>query len=82
MRILRVEKRVDNVLSVVADDARVGNFDVAPYLGYEAFAERSDHDEFIRVGDGGYFVKWACGADLSADTIEAQWDVVAVASPI
>jgi hypothetical protein len=24
---------------------------------------------------GGYFVEWACGADLSADTIEARWQV-------
>ncbi len=31
----------------------------------------------IVAEDGrGYFVEWDCGADLSADTIEARWQVV------
>jgi hypothetical protein len=25
------------------------------------------------VRNGRYFVEWPCGADLSADTIEARW---------
>jgi hypothetical protein len=34
------------------------------------------HDEFTKVSNGGYFIEWECGADLSADTIEARWVVV------
>ena len=30
----------------------------------------------MKVFNGGYFVEWECGADLSADTIEAHWKVV------
>jgi hypothetical protein len=26
----------------------------------------------MKIRNGGYFVKWECGADLSADTIEAK----------
>ncbi|MFH0728984.1 MAG: hypothetical protein V2B19_21930 [Pseudomonadota bacterium] len=25
--------------------------------------------------NGGYFIEWDCGADLSADTIEARWQM-------
>jgi hypothetical protein len=63
-------------LSIVADDGRVGSFDVSPYLGYEAFEDLRDPDEFVKVSNGGYFVEWDCGADLSADTIEARWRVM------
>jgi hypothetical protein len=76
MRIAELHPQPDWVLSIVSEDGRVGRFDVTPYLEYEAFEELRDHDEFIKVINGGYFVEWACGADLSADTIEAQWKVV------
>jgi len=75
MRIAELHTQANWILSIVADDGRVGKFDVAPYLEYEAFEELKDHSEFIKVGNGGYFVEWECGADLSADTIEAQWQV-------
>ena len=29
----------------------------------------------MNISNGGYFVEWECGADLSADTLEAQWKV-------
>lgn len=29
--------------------------------------------EFTKITNRGYFVEWDCGADLSADTIEARW---------
>jgi hypothetical protein len=61
------------MLSIVADDGRIGNFDVGPYLEYEAFEALRDCCEFQKAFNGGYFVEWDCGADLSADTIEAQW---------
>lgn len=76
MRIADIHPQANWVLSVVADDGRVGRFDVSPYLEYEAFEELRAQSEFIKVANGGYFVEWDCGADLSADTIEAQWQVV------
>jgi hypothetical protein len=75
MRIAEVHPQPDWVLSIVADDGRVGRFDLSPYLEYEAFDELQDHDEFMKVSNGGYFIEWECGADLSADTIEARWRV-------
>jgi hypothetical protein len=68
------------VLSIFTEDVRVGLFDVSPYLVYEAFKPLRDHDEFFKVNNGGYFVEWECGADLSADTIEARWLVIGKAA--
>jgi Protein of unknown function (DUF2442) len=76
MRIVELEAQPNCVLSIVADDGRVGWFDVSPYLQYEAFEALRDETEFKKVINGGYFVEWDCGADLSADTIEARWQVV------
>ena len=56
-------------------------FDVKPYLRYEVFEDLRDQSEFMKVSNGGYFVEWDCGADLSADTIEARWQVVGKAAP-
>ena len=63
-------------MSIVADDGSIGVFDMRPYLNDEVFEELRDPEEFAKVINGGYFVEWACGADLSADTIEARWRVV------
>jgi len=76
MRIAEVHPQPDWVLSIIAEDGRVGHFDVSPYLEYEAFEELRDPAEFIKVSNGGYFIEWESGADLSADTIEARWQVV------
>jgi hypothetical protein len=76
MKIVELRPQANWVLSIVADDGRVGSFDVSPYLEYEAFADLRSPGEFMRVSNGGYFVEWDCGADLSADTIEAHWHVV------
>ena len=75
MIITEVHAEDDWVLGVVSDDGRTGRFDVKPYLEYEAFEALRDLREFSRVSSGGYFIEWACGADLSADTIEAKWQV-------
>ncbi|MBK8639205.1 MAG: DUF2442 domain-containing protein [Chromatiaceae bacterium] len=75
MRIAEVRPQPNGVLSIVAGDGRMGSFDVGPYLGYEAFEDLRDPGELLKVVNGGYFVEWACGADLSADTIEARWQV-------
>lgn len=32
-------------------------------------------ENFSTVTNGGYFIAWDCGADLSADTIEAKWRI-------
>jgi len=37
MRIVELSTKPDWVLSIVSDDGRIGNFDVGPYLEYEAF---------------------------------------------
>ena len=76
MRIKEVCPQPNWILSVVADDGRVGSFDVSPYLEHEAFEALRDPSEFMKVSNGGYFVEWECGADLSADTIEARWHVI------
>jgi hypothetical protein len=76
MRISEISPQPNWILFIVADDGRMGNFDVTPYLDYEAFKDIKNYDEFLKVFNGGYFVEWDCGADLSADTIEARWQVV------
>ena len=81
MRIAELRPQPNWVLSIVADDGRVGSSDVSPYLGYEAFEDLRDSSEFVKVTNGGYFVEWDCGADLSVDTIEARWQVVGEATP-
>ena len=73
MRIAEVVPREGALLHVVSDDGQVGLFDVGPYLESEAFLPLKDRKEFEQVHNGGYFVEWRCGADLSADTIEARW---------
>lgn len=76
MRITELQIKPNHVLSIVADDGRIGRFDVSPYLEYEAFAPLRDTSEFLKIANGGYFIEWDCGADLSADTIEAEWHIV------
>lgn len=80
MRIAELQARSNWVLSIVADDGRVGRFDVRPYLQHEAFQALRDQSEFVKVVNGGYFVEWNCGVDLSAGTIEARWQVIGKAA--
>ena len=76
MKIAEISPQPNWVLSIVADDGRIGNFDVSPYREYEAFEPLQDYREFQKVFNSGYCVEWDCGADPSADTIEARWQVV------
>lgn len=76
MRITEVTPQPNLVLTITADDGRIGNFDLSPYLEDEAFEPLRDYSEFLKVANGGYFIEWECGADLSADTIEARWQVI------
>ncbi len=80
MRIAEIKAQPNYILTIVADDGRIGDFDVSAYLQYEAFEELVSPEEFVQVINGGYFVEWNCGADLSADTIEAHWKVKSVIS--
>lgn len=75
MRIANLEAGENWQLLVTADDGRVGMFDVRPFLDGFVFRPLKDLNEFRKVSNGGYFVEWECGADLSADTIEARWQV-------
>ena len=76
MRIAKISPQPQWVLSIVADDGRSGSFDVSPYLEFEVFETLRDHNEFIKIFNGGFFVEWDCGADLSVDTIEAHWQII------
>ncbi|MEE9431023.1 MAG: DUF2442 domain-containing protein [Melioribacteraceae bacterium] len=75
MRIAEIKPKSDYTLQITTDDGRVGVFDVRPYLDMEAFAELRKQDAFLKVINGGYFIEWDCGADLSADTIEAHLEL-------
>ena len=76
MKIVEVTPQPNWLLRIVSDDGRVGHIDISPYLEYEAFEDLRNPNEFMKVVNGGYFVEWDCGADLSADSIEAHWQVV------
>jgi hypothetical protein len=80
MRICAVIAETDGRLKIFAEDGRTGIFDVQPYFDLSAFKPLRDVSEFIRVRTGGYYVEWACGADLSADTLESG--MVWMTSPI
>jgi len=59
-------------LKIITEDGITGVFDVSPYLELEAFLELKNQDAFRKVVNGKYFIEWDCGADLSANTIEAH----------
>ena len=75
MKIAEVDIQDNLILHIVAEDGRVGTFDVSPYLEYEVFRDWKNPKEFMRISNGGYFIEWSCGADLSVDTIEAHWKI-------
>ena len=60
------------VLRLVDEEGRVGTIDLSCYLDSPAFAPLMNKEEFAQVRNGKYFVEWDCGADLSADTLEAR----------
>jgi Protein of unknown function (DUF2442) len=72
MKIAQLLAEPNGIMVVHADDGRIGRFDIQPYLVYEAFEPLRTASEFLKMKNGGYFVEWECGADLSADTIEAR----------
>ncbi len=72
MRISKIKPNSDFTLQITFDDKTKGVFDVTPYLDCEAFRQLNNIDSFKSIKNGGYFVEWKCGADLSADTIKAK----------
>ncbi len=77
MKIIAVHPQSNFELLIEAEDGRRGIFDVGPYLNLEVFQPLNDPTEFKKVRSGGYFIEWSCGADLSADTIEAHLKISA-----
>jgi len=76
MNILEVMPIKNHLLYVKSEDGRAGLLDLSPFFDSEVFVALKDEQEFARVRNGRYFVEWACGADLSADTIEARWSLL------
>ena len=75
MNIVKVEPKENYQLLVHAKNGLTGVFDVSSYLEAEAFVPLRGKESFSKVTSGGYFIAWYCGADLSADTIEAKWRI-------
>jgi len=75
MIITQIEPQANYTLRISTKDGRIGLFDVSPYLNSEAFVELKDNDNFMKIQNGKYFIEWDCGADLSADTIESEWQI-------
>jgi Protein of unknown function (DUF2442) len=73
MNIAEIIPKENHILYIKTDDGHTGLFDVTPYLESDAFAPLQDRSEFERIHNGRYFIEWDCGADLSADTIQARW---------
>ncbi|MBD3317524.1 MAG: DUF2442 domain-containing protein [Chitinivibrionales bacterium] len=71
MMITTVKALSGHKLEITTSAGITAIFDVSPYLEYDAFLPLKDEDAFRKISNGGYFVEWDCGADLSADTIEA-----------
>ena len=71
MRIKTIKPESNWRLKIDTEDGYQGYFNVKPYLEFEAFQKLKDINEFNKVINGKYYIEWECGADLSADTIEA-----------
>lgn len=76
MKIIDVKASQNYILEIYTEDGVYGNFDVTPYLDLEAFTDLKEAENFKKVITGGYFIEWDCGADLSADTIEAYLKIL------
>lgn len=72
MRIKEILPHPNYSIDIVSENGEKGVFDVTPYLELEAFQDLKDPREFMKIMNGGYFIEWDCGADLSADTVEAK----------
>ncbi len=73
MNIAEIVPQHNYMLYIKTEDGKTGLFDLKPYLDFEVFSPLKDKAEFERLHNGKYFIEWECGADLSADTIQARW---------
>jgi hypothetical protein len=73
MNIAEIIPQDNHVLYVKSEEGEVGLFDITPFLESEAFVPLKNIAEFEKIHNGRYFIEWECGADLSADTIQARW---------
>jgi len=78
MNIAEIIPQDNYVLYIKFEDGEAGLFDVKPYLDSEAFLPLKMKTEFERIHNGKYFIEWDCGADLSADTIQARWESTSI----
>lgn len=78
MNIAEIIPQDNYTLYVKSEDGKAGSFDVKPYLDAEVFMPLKHRSEFERIRNGRYFIEWDCGADLSADTIQAQWKIAPI----
>jgi hypothetical protein len=76
MRVLDVIVQDDFTLKIFTEDGKIGIFDVKPYFHFEVFEPLKDFEEFKKVFNGKYFIEWDCGADLSADSVEADLNLI------
>ena len=72
MIITKVKANTNLTLQVSTNNGLNGIFDITPYLKLEAFFPLKEYKEFSKIINGKYYIEWECGADLSADTIEAH----------
>ena len=78
MNIAEIIPQDNYLLYVKSEDGKTGLFDVKPYLDSEVFLPLKDKTEFERVHNGKYFIEWDCGADLSAESIQARWQTITI----
>jgi hypothetical protein len=70
MRAIKTVQPLDDwTLAIAFDTGEARRFDLKPWLSDEAFEELADLVLFKQVKNNGYFIEWANGADLSADTL-------------
>jgi hypothetical protein len=67
-----ITPKSDYSLDVIFEEGVRGTMDMKQYLTDEAFEPLNNISEFMKIHNGGYLIKWECGADLSADTIRQK----------
>ena len=75
MIIKNIKPLSNYILQITTEDGKQANFDIKPYFDFEVFKTLKDFNEFNKIKNGKYYVEWECGADLSADTIEAHMKI-------
>ncbi len=77
MKIVAVTPSNNFQLVIKDDQSRTFMFDCKPYM-HGTGQPLNDLQEFNKVTAHGFYVKWPCGFDLSADTIESKLEPLPV----